>query len=157
MCLKINETETFESFQTKQKKKINQHLNCNDKCNDNCNGNLSVVLWSLWSTICRLYNWQISLPLEQLKNDKKALKGEKYMQLELFEHFSADVHNCFLSYCSITLIDKTIVTRNENIICKYGPFNRNLYIMLKFTERLKTQGITLNEHGFPWRQSAIYR
>ena len=32
VCLNINETDTFESFQTKQKYKINHHLNCNDKC-----------------------------------------------------------------------------------------------------------------------------
>ena len=31
VCLKINDTDTFESFQTKQKCKINHHLNCNDK------------------------------------------------------------------------------------------------------------------------------
>ena len=141
MCLKVNETETFESFQTKQKNKINHHLNCNDRGNDNCNDNLSIVLWSLWSTICRLYNWQISLPLEQLKNDKKALKGEKYMQLELFEHFSADVHNCFLSYCSITLIDKTIVTRNENIICKYGPLIEISTLCWNLQSALKHKGL----------------
>ena len=29
------------------------------------------------------------------------------MQLELFEHFAADNHSCFLADCSITLIDKT--------------------------------------------------
>ena len=29
------------------------------------------------------------------------------MQPELFEHFAADNHNCFLTDCSITLIDKT--------------------------------------------------
>ena len=29
------------------------------------------------------------------------------MQLELFEHFADDDHNCFLNDCSITLIDKT--------------------------------------------------
>ena len=31
VCLNINKTDTFESFQTKQKYKINYHLNCNDK------------------------------------------------------------------------------------------------------------------------------
>ena len=29
------------------------------------------------------------------------------MQPELFEHFAADNHNCFLNDYSITLIDKT--------------------------------------------------
>ena len=29
------------------------------------------------------------------------------MQPELFEHFAADNHNCFLTDCSITLIHKT--------------------------------------------------
>ena len=32
VCLNINETDTFEPFQTKQKYKVNHHLNCNDKC-----------------------------------------------------------------------------------------------------------------------------
>ena len=31
-CLNINKTDTFESFHTKQKYKINHHLNCNDQC-----------------------------------------------------------------------------------------------------------------------------
>ena len=29
------------------------------------------------------------------------------MQREPFEHFAADIHNCFLTDCSITLIEKT--------------------------------------------------
>ena len=32
VCLNINETDTFESFQTKQEYKINHRLNCNGKC-----------------------------------------------------------------------------------------------------------------------------
>ena len=32
VCLSINETDTFGSFQTKQKCNINHYLNCNDKC-----------------------------------------------------------------------------------------------------------------------------
>ena len=32
VCSSINENETFESVQTKQKYKINHRLNCNDKC-----------------------------------------------------------------------------------------------------------------------------
>ena len=31
------------------------------------------------------------------------------MQLERFEHFAADNHSCFLTDCSITLIDKKMV------------------------------------------------
>ena len=31
-CLNIHKTDIFEFFQTKQKYKINHHLNCNDKC-----------------------------------------------------------------------------------------------------------------------------
>ena len=41
------------------------------------------------------------------ENDRKALRGEEHMQPELFEHFAADNHSCFLTDCSITLIDKT--------------------------------------------------
>ena len=32
VCLNINKTDTFESFQTKQKYKTIHHLNCNDRC-----------------------------------------------------------------------------------------------------------------------------
>ena len=35
-----------------------------------------------------------------------------------------------------------IVPRNGKIVWKHGPFNRSLYIMLKFIERPKTPGIT---------------
>ena len=41
------------------------------------------------------------------ENDRKALRGEEHMQPEPFEHFAADIRNCFLTDCSITLIDKT--------------------------------------------------
>ena len=41
------------------------------------------------------------------ENDRKALRGEKHMQQELFEHFATDNYNCFLTNCSFTLIDKT--------------------------------------------------
>ena len=32
VCLNVAETDTFESFQTKKKYKINHNFNCNDKC-----------------------------------------------------------------------------------------------------------------------------
>ena len=41
------------------------------------------------------------------ENDRKALRGEEHMEPELFQHFAADNYNCFLTDCSITLIDKT--------------------------------------------------
>ena len=41
------------------------------------------------------------------QNDRKALRGEEHMQQELFQHFAAINYNCFLTHCSITLIDKT--------------------------------------------------
>ena len=50
------------------------------------------------------------------ENDRKALRGEEYMQPELFENFVPENHNCFLTDCSITLIEKTDVsdpTRRE--------------------------------------------
>ena len=103
MCLNINETETFESFQTKQKYKINHHLNCNDKC----------LIYLLSCKVCGLQyvgsttdkfclHW-----INYKENDRKALRGEGHMQPELFEHFATDNRNCFLTDCSITLIDKT--------------------------------------------------
>ena len=41
------------------------------------------------------------------ENDRKALRGEEHMQQELFQHFATINYNCFLTHCSITLIDKT--------------------------------------------------
>ena len=41
------------------------------------------------------------------ENGTKALREEEHMQRELFEHFEAINYNCFLTDCSITLIDKT--------------------------------------------------
>ena len=109
MCLSINETDTFEYFQTKQKYKINHHLNRNDKC--------SIFLLSC--TVCGLQNVDSTTNKfclrwnNYMENDRKALRGEEHMQPELFEHFVADNHNCFLSDCSITLIDKTRCFRSH--------------------------------------------
>ena len=50
------------------------------------------------------------------ENDTKALRGEEYMQPERFENFTPENHNCFLTDCSITRIEKTDVsdrTRRE--------------------------------------------
>ena len=103
VCLNINETDTFESFQTKQKYKINHHLNCNDKC----------LIYLLSCKACGLQYVGSTTDKFRLRwnnykeNDRKALRGEEHMQPELFEHFAADNHNCFLTDCSITLIGKT--------------------------------------------------
>ena len=103
MCLNINETDTFESFQTKQKYRINHHLNCNDKC----------LICLLSCKVCGLQYVVSTTDKFRLRwnnyreNDRKALRGEEHMQPELLEHFAADNHNCFLSDSSITLIDKT--------------------------------------------------
>ena len=99
----INETDTFESFQTKQKYKINHLLNFNHKC----------LIYSLCSKVCGLqyvgsttdkfrFRWN-----NYKENDRKALRGEEHMQSELFEHFAADNYSSFLTDCSIRLIDKT--------------------------------------------------
>ena len=103
VCLNVSETDTFESFQTKQKYKINHHLNCNDKC----------LIYLLSCKVCGLqyvasitdkfrFRWN-----NYKENDRKALRGEEHMQPELLEHFAAGNHGCFLTDCSITLIDKT--------------------------------------------------
>ena len=103
VCLNVNETDTFESFQTKQKYKINHHLNCNDKC----------LIYLLSCKVCGLQ--YVGLTTDKFRfrwnnykeNERKALRGEEHMQWELSEHFAADNHGCFLTDCSITLIDKT--------------------------------------------------
>ena len=109
MCLSINETDTFEYFQTKQKYKINHHLNRNDKCSTFLLSCKVCGLQNVDSTtnkFCLRWN-------NYMENDRKALRGEEHMQPELFEHFVADNHNCFLSDCSITLIDKTRCFRSH--------------------------------------------
>ena len=103
MCLNINETDTFESFQTKQKFKTSHHLSCNDKC----------LIYLLSCKVCGLqyvvfrsdkfrFRWN-----NYKEHYRKALRGEEHMQPELFEHFAIDNHSCFLTDCSITQIDKT--------------------------------------------------
>ena len=103
VCLNINETNTFESFQTKQKYMINHHLNCNDNC----------LIYSLKCKVCGLQNVGLKANKFGLRwnnykeNDRKPLRGEEHMQPELFEHLATDRHNCFLTDWSITLIDRT--------------------------------------------------
>ena len=58
VCLIISKTDTFKSFQTKQKYKKNRHLNCNDKCLG-------------WNSL--------------KENDRKALIREEHIQQELIE------------------------------------------------------------------------
>ena len=91
VCLNINKTETFESFQTKQKYKI--YLLYCKVCG------LQYVSSTTDKSFFRWNNYK--------ENDRKALRCEEQMQLEHFEHFPADNHNCFLTDCSITLIGKT--------------------------------------------------
>ena len=54
------------------------------------------------------------------------------MQPEVFEHFAADNHNCFLNGCSVRLIDKTDgtdPTRREEywrkVLKTVAPFGLN--------------------------------
>ena len=76
VCLKISKTDNFESFQTKQKYRINHHLNCNDKC----------LIYLLSCKVCGLQyvgsttdefciRWN-----NYMENDRKALRGEEHMQ-----------------------------------------------------------------------------
>ena len=62
------------------------------------------------------------------------------MQPELFEHFAADNHNCFLTDCSITLIDKTDgsdPTRREEywrkVLKTVAPYGLNIKLMVSST------------------------
>ena len=88
---------------------INHHLNCNDRC----------LIYLFSCKVCGLQyvgstTDKLCLRWENYKeNYVKALWSEEYTQPELFEHFVADNHNCFLSDCSITLIDKTRCFRSH--------------------------------------------
>ena len=102
LCLSINETIAFKSFQTKQKHKINHHLHCNDK----------YLIYLLSCKVCVLQCISSTTDIFRFRrnsykeNDGKALRGEEHMQPELFEHFAYGNHNYFLNNCSIALIDK---------------------------------------------------
>ena len=101
--LDINETDAVDSFQTKQKYKINHHLRCNDKCSICLLSCKICGLQYVDSTIDKFcFRWK-----NFKENHRRALRREEHMQLKLFEHFTDDDHNCFLNDCSITLIDKT--------------------------------------------------
>ena len=99
----MNETDTFESLQTKQKYKLNHHLNFDDRCSIyllSCKVCGLHYVGSTFGKFCLRWN-------NYNENERKARREEKHMQPELFEHFAADNHNCFLTDFSITLIDKT--------------------------------------------------
>ena len=103
MCLNISETDTFDSFQAKQKYKINHHLNCNEKGLINLLSCKVSGLQYVGSTSDKFrFHWN-----NYKENDRKALRGEEHMEPELFQHFVADSCSCFLTDCSITLIHKT--------------------------------------------------
>ena len=40
-------------------------------------------------------------------NKRKAERGVKHMQVDLFESFASNGKNAFWEYCTVTLIDKT--------------------------------------------------
>ena len=80
VCLGISETDTFESFQTKQKYKMNHHLSCNDK-------------HLIYLLSCKVYGLQyIGSTTDKLRfrwnnykeNDRKALKGRGTNAAETF-------------------------------------------------------------------------
>ena len=80
VSLDINETDTVDSFQTKQKYKINHYLSCNDKC--------SICLWS-----CKICGLQyVDSKIDKFcfrwnnfkKTHRKALIRQEHMQLKLF-------------------------------------------------------------------------
>ena len=93
VCLNINKTDTFESFQTKQKYKINHYLNCNDKC----------LIYLLSCKVCGLQYVGFTTDKFHLhwnnykENDRKALRGEEHMQLELVDYFAAVNHVSWLT------------------------------------------------------------
>ena len=111
MCLNIKETDTFESFQTKQKYKINHHLNCNHKS----------LVYLLSCKVCGLqyvgsttdkfrFRWN-----NYKENDSKTLRREEYMQQELFEHFIADNQVSWMTVVLHWLIKQMVqISREEH-------------------------------------------
>ena len=78
---------------------INHHLDCNNKCL------IYLLFFKVWglqylgSTTDKFrFRWS-----NYKENDTKALRGEEYMQSELFEYFPADNHNCFLNGMIVVL------------------------------------------------------
>ena len=80
VCLNINETDTFESFQTKQKCKINHHLNCNVKCLIYVLSCKVCVLQYVGSTSNKFHlRWN-----NYKENDRKVIRGEEHKQPDFF-------------------------------------------------------------------------
>ena len=81
--LNIKETDTFESFLTKQKFKINQHLNFNGKCLIYLLSSKDCGLQNVGSTTdkyCFCYN-------DYKEKNRKALRGEKHRKSKNFQNF----------------------------------------------------------------------
>ena len=81
--LNIKETDTFESFLTKQKFKMNQHLNFNGKC----------LIYLLSCKYCGLQNVGSTTDKfcfcqnDYKEKDRKTLRGQKHGQSKNFENF----------------------------------------------------------------------
>ena len=86
VCFNVSEMDVFQSFQTKKQYKINHQLNCNDKC----------LIYLLSCKVCGLqYVASITDKLRlrwnnYKENNRKAKRGEEYMQPLVFEHFYSD-------------------------------------------------------------------
>ena len=103
VCLNVSETDVIQSFQTKEQYKIKYQLNCNDKCLVYLRSCKVCGLQYIGSTTDKFrLRWN-----NYKENNRKAKRGEEYMQPLVFEHFSSNNHNGFLEDCSIAFIDKT--------------------------------------------------
>ena len=74
------------------------------------------------------------------------------MQPELFEHFAADNHNCFLTDCCITLIDKTDGSDATRRVLEKG-FENCSSLWVKHLKLMVTTACFL--HIFPWQESSL--
>ena len=72
-------------------------------------------VYNLWSTIVGSTTDKFCFRWNNYKKiDRKALKAEKHMQPEIYEHLAAGDNNCFFNDYSIILIEKMVqISREE--------------------------------------------
>ena len=103
VCLNVNETSTFASTVTGETYIINHKFNCNDKC----------LVYLLTCNCCK--KQYVGQTIDEFHfrwnnyetNCRKHQRSKSCMEQHLYDHFCSSNHNCFISYVSVTIIERT--------------------------------------------------
>ena len=102
-CINVKNTDTFQSFVTKESYKINHHFNCDSKC----------VVYLLSCKVCGLQYVgstvdRFRLRLNNYKScQRDAEQGRTPPQSYFHQHFLREGHHGLSNDCEIMIIDKT--------------------------------------------------